>query len=204
MIPAVVVFIYLAIVLYIGIFITCLRGVPDLVSSEQPVRALAGRLFGPAVSGGLGWVAGLIVLGTMTTQWITAPRLLLALARQGQMPTALAKISARHTPDAAIILTGATAVILALTGDFVASVAASSGTRLIVFIGCAAALLRLRRSSSAPRAQFLLPAGTLVGITVVAASSLLLVAAAAELVRIAAILLFGVLLWVITKRFQKV
>ena len=191
-------------VLYIGIFITCLRGVPDLVSSEQPVRALAGRLFGPAVSGGLGWVAGLIVLGTMTTQWITAPRLLLALARQGPMPTALAKISARHTPDAAIILTGATAVILALTGDFVASVAASSGTRLIVFIGCAAALLRLRQSSSAPRAQFLLPAGTLVGITVVAASSLLLVAAAAELVRIAAILLFGVLLWVITKRFQKV
>lgn len=191
-------------VLYIGIFIACLRGIPDLASSDQPVRAMAARLFGPTVSGALGWVAGLIVLGTMTTQWITAPRLLLALANDGQMPTALAKISARRrTPDVAIVLTGATAVILALTGDFVATVAASSGTRLIVFIGCTAALLRLRQRSNVPRAQFHLPAGRLLAIAVIAASSLLLLAAAAELVRVAAILLFGVLLWVITKRFQR-
>lgn len=187
--------------LYAGIFAACLRGLPDLASSDQPLREMAVRLFGKAVAGALSWAAAVIVLGTLITQWITAPRLMLALAREGQMPVILARVSTRrHTPDLAIILTGATAVLLALTGDFVATVTASSASRLLIFIGCAASLLRLRARPDAPVARFRLPGGAVLGVSVIVACGLLLAFAAAELTRVAAILLFGVLLWLMTRR----
>ena len=81
--------------IYAGIFAACLRGVPDLAMSERPVAELAARLFGGNVTAMVDGAAALIVLGTLASQWITAPRLVLALAQDGQLPAVLARISPR-------------------------------------------------------------------------------------------------------------
>lgn len=191
--------------LYSSIFAACLRGVPNLALSEQPVRELAERIFGKAAADALSWAAASIILGTLVTQWITAPRILLALAIDGQMPAILSRVSDhRRTPDFAIIFTGTAAILLALTGDFVATVTASSASRLIIFMGCAAALLHLRSQKGAPVARFRLPGGKAVSVAVIIACSLLLASAAAELARVAAILFFGGLMWFFTSYSRRI
>lgn len=191
-------------ILYAAVLAACWRGVPELASSERPVGELAARLFGPAVGATIDDAAALIVFGTLASQWITAPRLLLALAEVGQLPAALAQLSARrHTPDAAILVTGATAMLLALSGGFVASVTASSASRLLIFAGCAAALVRLRRRSEAPEPRFRLPAGSSIATCVIVSCALLLAMVSAELGRLALSMLMGVLLWLITNRLRR-
>ncbi len=187
--------------LYAGVIIACWRGVSDLAVSDRPVGELAARLFGGGVSNLVNAAAAAIVFGTLASQWITAPRLLLALADDGQLPTPLARLSARRrTPDAAIAATAIVAVLLALAGDFVASVAASSASRLLIFMGCAAALLRLRRHPDAPAARFILWGGSVIATCVIVACAILLWAASAELGRLGILVVIGGMLWLISNR----
>ncbi len=128
-----------------------------------------------------------------------APRLVLALARAGQLPALAGRLAPRlRTPDFAILTTGAVAIALALGGDFVRTLAASSASRLLIFVGCAAAQLRLRREAGAPGARFRLPLGAAVATFVLVACGALLAAASAELARVAVLMLVGGLLWLIS------
>jgi basic amino acid/polyamine antiporter, APA family len=189
--------------LYSAIFAVCLRSVPDLATSAQPVRDLAGRILAGKVGGALTGAAAAIILGTIATQWITAPRVVLALAQAGQLPAILTRVSGRRgTPDWAILLTGTASIILALTGEFVATVTASSASRLMIFIACAAAMIRLRKGARKSRARFRLPAGVAVAMVVIAACISLLASAAAELAQLALILSFGVSLCLISTRLR--
>ncbi|WP_375382475.1 amino acid permease [uncultured Sphingomonas sp.] len=184
--------------LYGALFAACLRGVPGLATSANPIQDLAARALGPTgglvASGG----AALIVLGTLASQWITAPRLLLALARQGALPGRLAALApGRRTPDLAITATGAAAVLLALSGSFVSGLAASSASRLLIFLACAGAGLRLG-GRDAPPSRFRLPGRTAIAVAVVLACGTLLVFAGAELGRLAIILCIGGISWLST------
>ncbi len=185
--------------LYAGVIAACWRGVPDLALSQRPVGDLLARLFGNEFARAAEIAAAVIVLGTLVSQWITAPRLMLALSERGQLPAALGRLaSGRRTPDVAILTTGVVAVMLALGGDFVTSIAASSASRLLIFMGCAAALLRLRGQSDAPDARFRLPLGTAVATCVIVVCGALLVAASAELGRLGVLIVVGGLLWLIS------
>ncbi len=194
--------------LYAGVIAACWRGVPDLALSERPVGDLLGRLFGNEVARGAEIAAAVIVLGTLVSQWITAPRLMLALSENRQLPSVFGRIaSGRGTPDVAIVTTGIVAILLALGGDFVTSIAASSASRLLIFMGCAAALLRLRRRRGIPEARFHLPLGAAVATCVILVCAALLVAASSELARLGVLIVVGGLLWLISngKRwFQRV
>ncbi|MGI4876784.1 MAG: APC family permease [Janthinobacterium lividum] len=182
-----------------GVIAACLRGVPRLAASNQPVGDLAARIFGAEISAAFQAAAAVIVLGTLTSQWITAPRVLLALAEDRQLPPAFARLArGRGTPDVAIVTTGVLAVALALGGDFVTSIAASSASRLLIFIACAAALVRLRRVPNRSAARFRLPAGEVIAICVIIGCTGLLIAASAELARLAILLVIGGLLWLIS------
>ncbi len=177
----------------------CWRGVPDLALSEHPVGDLLGRLFGNEVARGVEIAAAVIVLGTLVSQWITAPRLMLALSESRQLPSVFGRIaSGRGTPDGAIVTTGIAAIVLALGGDFVTGIAASSASRLLIFMGCAAALLRLRRQRGIPEARFHLPLGAAVATCVILVCGALLVAASAELARLGVLIVVGGLLWLIS------
>ncbi len=190
-------------VLYGGVITACWRALPGLAASDQPVGDLAARLFGPRLAGGLDVAAALIVLGTATSQWITAPRLLLAMSSGGQLPPILSRVAPRRrTPDVAIVVTGIIAVALALPGDFASSAAASSASRLLIFIGCAAALLRLRQRAGAPEARFRLWAGSAVATCVIVACAALLLASWAELGRLGVVIAFGGALWLISNRYR--
>ena len=185
--------------LYAGVIAACWRGVPDLALSQRPVGDLLARLFGNEFARAAEIAAAVIVLGTLVSQWITAPRLMLALAERGQLPAALGQLApGRRTPDVAILTTGVVAVMLALGGDFVTSIAASSASRLLIFMGCAAALLRLRGQSDPPDARFRLPLGTAVATCVIVVCGALLVAASAELERLGFLIVVGGLLWLIS------
>lgn len=189
---------------YAGIFAACLRGVPDLATSERPVAELAARLFGANVTATVDGAAALIVLGTLASQWITAPRLALALARDGQLPRALARISAgRRTPDPAILVTGLVAILLAVDGSFVGTLAASSASRLLIFIACAAALLRLRWRKDAPPARFRLPAGAAIASCVIVACIVLLAMAAPDVAGLFMLLVVGGMLWLIMRHVKR-
>ena len=185
--------------LYAGVFAACLRDLPDLARSDQPVGRLAVRALGPAAARGLDAGAAVIVLGTLASQWITAPRLLLALAGDGRLPAALARLAPRRrTPDAAVALTGASAVLLALAGGFAGAATASSAARLLVFLGCGAAVLRLRLQPAAPAARFRLPGGAVIAIGVVLSCGALLASARAQGPPLAALVVIGGAVWLST------
>ena len=185
--------------LYGAVFAACLRDLPALASSGQPVVDLAVRSFGRRVASALNLGAALIVLGTLLSQWITAPRLLLALAEQGRLPAALARVSShRNTPDLAILATGVSAVGLALTGGFAGAAAASSAARLLLFAGCGAAMLRLRSRDNGPAPRFRLPGGGWVAAAVILSCLALLSAALRELVHLFIVVAIGGLLWLWT------
>jgi amino acid transporter len=184
--------------LYAALFAACLRGVPGLATSTNPIQDLATRALGSTGGAVASVGAALIVLGTLASQWITAPRLLLALARDRTLPAPLATLSGRRrTPDLAIIATGATAMLLALNGSFVGGLAASSASRLLIFLTCAGAVLRLG-GRDAPPSRFHLPGRTAIAFAVVVACAALLVSAAAELVHLTIILCVGGFLWLST------
>jgi amino acid transporter len=192
--------------LYAGVIAACWRGVPDLATSARPVVDLLARLYGSRVARVAEIAAAVIVLGTLVSQWITAPRLILALSERAQVPAVFGRLAPRRrTPDIAILTTGLVAIALALSGDFVATIAASSASRLLIFMGCAGALLRLRRQRGAPDARFRLPLGTGIATCVILACGALLVAASAELARLGVLIVVGGLLWLISngKRWSR-
>lgn len=106
-----------------------------LAQASPELRALV--LVGTAVSM-LGWLAG---------DMLSAPRLLFAFARDGFLPARLAALNPRtHAPSAAILIHGAIAVALAVTGTFVQlAILATLASAGVYLIGCAAALVLQRR-----------------------------------------------------------
>jgi basic amino acid/polyamine antiporter, APA family len=185
--------------LYAGVFAACLRDLPDLASSAQPVHELAIRTLGAPAAFGLKLGAAIIILGTLTSQWITAPRLLLALADEGRLPGALARLAPhRRTPDLAILITGVSALSLALVGGFRGAATASSAARLLIFFGCGAAVLRLRSERTGASSGFRLPGGGPIAVFVSVACFALLATALQQLSNLAVIMVIGGLSWLST------
>jgi basic amino acid/polyamine antiporter, APA family len=182
--------------LYAALFAACFRDLPDLAQSHHPVAELAVRNFGPAIGGAVVAGSAVVVLGTLASQWITAPHLLLALAETGRLPSAFARTHpGRRTPDGAILLTGVCAAILALSGGFAGAASASSAARLLVFLACAAAIPALRRRRDVPPARFHLPGASLIAPIVILSCGVLLTIAWGEVLHLAALAIPGGLIW---------
>ena len=84
-----------------------------------------------------------------------------------------------------------------LSGSFVSGLAASSASRLLIFLACAGAVLRLG-GRDAPPSRFRLPGRSAIAVAVVLACTGLLVSAGTELGRLAIILCIGGILWLST------
>ncbi|HLZ79818.1 MAG TPA: APC family permease, partial [Sphingomonas sp.] len=74
-----------------------------------------------------------------------APRMLFAFARDGFLPKALGRVSARHVPANAILVHVLIAITLAVTGTFEELVVLSSLAGCALYIGGCAAAWRLRQ-----------------------------------------------------------
>ena len=121
-------------------------------------RALVGPIGGIAIT----LAAIFSIGGNLSGSILAAPRLVFSMAENRMLPNWFGRVHPRFaTPDRCIILTGAMALVLALTGSFVKLAIASSVVRLLGYIVCILSLPAIRRqASSALRSSaFRLPGG---------------------------------------------
>jgi amino acid transporter len=123
------------------------------------------RIFGTAGASIISLGALISVMGTMNAIMLAGPRLLFAMAEQGQLPRTISTTHARyHTPHVAIMLSAAGMLVLALSGTFATAAMLSTIIRLTTYAATCAALPVLRRRNGSAPALFTVPAGGVVSI----------------------------------------
>lgn len=180
--------------------VVALGTLPGLRSSATPLAAAAATFLGPV--GALMMTAGAVVstTGNSMGQAIAGPRSLFALAEQGDLPGVLAWVHPTfRTPAAAIVVTAAVAVILAVSGTFVQLALVSGVTRLVIYVCTCAATLRLRAAAfrdSVPAPLFVAPFGAaLPAIAIVVSFAILSALAVEQLVAAAITVMAGAALY---------
>jgi amino acid transporter len=163
-------------ILYLLIQIVCIGTLPALGVSERPLADASLRFMGSAGASVIAAGAVISTLGIIGGILLVGPRLLFAIADQGQIPPIFARTHPTfHTPHVAILLTAAISLALAITGTFASLVTIGVLTRLTTYLATIAALLVLRRRGSETPALFRAPAGPFVSAVAAAACSWLFV-----------------------------
>lgn len=186
-----------ATLLYVLIQIVCIGTLPDLAHSERPL-ADAGELFLGAAGASLITVGALVsIAGTLNTGMLAAPRLLFAMAEQGQLPRALAATHPRfHTPHVAILLSAAVMLVFSLQATFIAALTISTIIRLITYAATCIALVKLRRDPNVAPATFTVRGGNIVAVAATVLSGwLLLNSSGKEVLLLAIAAVLGLLLF---------
>ena len=150
--------------LYIGLQVVA-QGVlgASLVGDATPLATAAGRVFGPwgiaLLSGGF----AISAFGYLSGMTLAVPRALFAFGRDGILPRRLAAVHPRfHTPWVAIVVQSALAWLLAVTSGFEGLAIIANVSAALVYLGCAAAAWKLRRSSVRQDGMsFTMPGGAL-------------------------------------------
>jgi APA family basic amino acid/polyamine antiporter len=134
-------------VLYVLINAAVLRVVPLAVLAGSPLPAAdAARAVLPRGGAGLVTVISLLtVLSLVNAVLLMAPRILLAIGRDGLFTARAASVSAGGTPRVALAVSSAAAIALILTGTFEQIVALAAVIFLLTYIAVYAAVFVLRR-----------------------------------------------------------
>jgi amino acid transporter len=156
----------IAVLLYVAIQAVCIGTLPGLASSQRPLADVGGRLFGTPGAAVVSLGALISVTGTMNAIMLAAPRLLFAMAEQGQLPPTVSAIHRRfQTPHVAILFSAVGMLMLTLFGTFASAATLSTIIRLTTYAVTCAALPVLRRTSGHGQAPFAVPAGGTVSVT---------------------------------------
>jgi amino acid transporter len=189
-------------ILYFGLQTVSMSVMPDLAATHRPLVEVSARLFGPAGAAlmMIGMVAS--VGGNLSGTLISTPRITYALALDGSLPEWFARVPARFgTPAFSIVTFGAAAFALAAGGSFVWLAGLSVLTRLLIYIGCAAASPALRRRATDEPKVMRLPGGRLIpGLAVLICVGLLTQVRLRDWVVTAAMLCAGSVLYAIARR----
>ena len=186
---------------YAGVLFVCVGVLDNPAATDRPLAEVGAQLFGPAGQVAVSAGAIAVILGTILSVIIGMPRLLLALAEQGQLPAALGRIHPRtQTPYVAILVSSGVAFAAALVSDLLGALTISTAARMIAYILCCVALWRMAGQAEAPAAQFNLPARRPVSlITAALFAGVLIFAATKELPMLAAVLAVGFVLLAISR-----
>jgi APA family basic amino acid/polyamine antiporter len=142
-------------VLFLLVQVVCIGTLPGLATAERPLAAATARFMGPAAAAGVAAAAMLTALGTLNALMLTGPRLLFALAEQGQIPAFFGKLHPRfRTPYVALAVSAALKLGLAISGTFLYALTLSTIIRLTYFALTCAALPVLRRRYPSRPAPF--------------------------------------------------
>jgi len=109
------------VILYLAVNIACLRvlGAAGLASTPAPAAALMRAAFGETGARVLALGVAASTLGFLSQAMLTAPRVYYAMAADGLFFRAIARVNERtRVPVAAVVLQGAAATLLALTGEY--------------------------------------------------------------------------------------
>ena len=150
----------LTVLLYMGVSVSAVSVMPwqELAQADAPLAAVVERA-APWVPAGM-FIAITIfaVANTGLINYVTASRLLYGMARDGQLPQALAKIHPeRRTPHVAVALIFVVIVLLILSGDISQLASATVLLLLLVFSAVNAALVILKLRPGEPEGAFELP-----------------------------------------------
>jgi amino acid transporter len=191
--------------LYVLIQLVCIGTLPELATSQRPLADAASRVIGPA--GAAVIVAGALisVTGTMNAIVLTTPRLLYAMAEQGDLPRALAITHARYrTPYVAILISAVTMIVFTLSSTFVTALTISTISRLLTYAAACVALPMLRRRTDIEPATFVLPGGLAIPIAAVALTAWLLSnSSRTELIAVAGAAAAGWLLYLVARPVRR-
>jgi APA family basic amino acid/polyamine antiporter len=183
--------------------IVALGTLETLEGSTTPLADAAGRFMGPM--GALLLTAGAVIStsGNSMGQALSGSRSLFALAEQGDIPRRVfGYIHPQYrTPTGAILVTCVVALVLAISGTFVALAAASAVARLLVYVATCASTIRLRQprfEGTVRPAAFRLPGGPVIPVLAILVSlSILLGATRTQLISGTSALAVGAILYVI-------
>ncbi len=92
--------------------------VDRLSGADLPLALAAEGIFGPAAIAAVAIVAVVTVIGTINASLMIATRILHGLGRDLFLPAMTAHVNRGGTPDVALLLSAALAVVLILTGTF--------------------------------------------------------------------------------------
>ncbi len=152
--------------LYIGLQVVAQGVLGDELASntEAPLVAAATAVFGEWGGKMLVAAAFLSIYSTLSGDLLGAPRIIFASARDGNLPSFLAKVHPKYrTPHAAIIFFTVVVAVFALSGTFAQLATVASGSVLLVDIGVCLAVIKFRRRDGLPPAgQFRLPFGPVI------------------------------------------
>jgi len=120
-----------------------------------------------------GWARGLLLGGAVLSMFgylggmtLSIPRMVFALARDGFLPRALARVHAAHrTPQTAIVAQSMLGLTLAISGTFEKLAILANVSALALYLGCALASWRLRQlgvQGDRPATAFAVPAAGVV------------------------------------------
>jgi amino acid transporter len=156
-------------IIYVLIQVVCIGTLPELASSARPLADASSRFLGPAGAWLIASGAMISIAGTIHGHILTSPRMLFAMAEQGQLPKALAALHRRFlTPYISIVFSAIVILCFALSGTFIKMAAISVMTRLAIYIVTCVALPILRRKQSIGAATFTLPWGLVIPSTAIA------------------------------------
>ena len=184
--------------LYMLIIWAHLAIAPQVVGDESALAAAAGDVMGTAGTVIISLAAAFSIGANTLAGGIVTPRMTYAMAEQGTLPQAFAHISKRfQTPDVSIIFYGLAGILFSLWGGFVALAAASTLSRLVMYLLSALALPVIERREEVRAPWWHLP------LAVIAASSTVWVASHASteaFQMIGLILLVGTALYFVSAR----
>ena len=133
-----------AVYLSVGFVAAGAVGAESRAAGRAPLEAAAESFGKPWIAPFLAFGAATAMLGVLLSQILGISRMMLAMARQGDLPRFLDHIEeTRGVPSSGVILTGALAAFLAAVGTLEAVIAAAAFTILIYYALTNLAALRL-------------------------------------------------------------
>jgi APA family basic amino acid/polyamine antiporter len=186
---------------YAGVLLVCAGVLDNPSATDRPLAEVGRQLFGPvgAVAVSIGAVT--VLVGTILVTMVATPRMLLAMADQGQAPAFLGAIHPSwRTPHVAIGISCTLTFAFAIFGDLLHNLTFSTAARVLCYILCCVGLWRLSRRADAAPALFRLPGRSLIAVASAAIFLLVLVVGATkELPALGAALAVGLVLFAFTR-----
>lgn len=139
-----------ATVLYVAIQIIAQGILGSALASSAAPLADAMAVIGPGLRALLIVGAALSMLGWLGADVLSSPRILFAIARDGQLPAVLGRVNPMtHSPNVAILSYVAAAMLLAITGTFAELAVLSALASTVLYIYVCLAAWRLQRHGTA-------------------------------------------------------
>jgi basic amino acid/polyamine antiporter, APA family len=171
---------------------------PDF--QDAPLVAVADVVFGPAGTTFIVIGTAISCFGLISSDILNSSRLPFAAARDGLLPTFLARVHPGYaTPYIAIIMYAGVGFILSVSGGFSQLAVMASAALLLMYLGVILATIKLRRVKSQEH-SFTLPGGIIIPVVAMIATLWFLSnLALEELLLLAGFLVFFSIIYIVMK-----